>query len=69
MFKQPIGTRCWNFTISARPHFFGRLLLSCALLSSPSIAQTPITTTDVRPAMQAARMPAQSEVQLDGHLD
>ena len=45
------------------------LLLATALLCSPALAQTPITTTEVRPALQAMRIPAGSAVELDGSLD
>lgn len=45
------------------------LLLATALLCSAALAQTPITTTEVRPALQAMRIPAGSAVELDGSLD
>lgn len=48
-------------------------LLICALSSSPVLAQNndqnTVTTTEIRPSMQATRMPAGMDVQLDGLLD
>ncbi len=45
------------------------LLLTFTLISSSSLAQDSIVTTEVRPTMQAARIPAGMDVQLDGYLD
>ncbi len=45
------------------------LLLASALLCSPTLAQNAVTTTEVRPTLQAARIPAGGAVALDGTLD
>jgi len=69
MFKHQSGSRHRHVTGGGMPLLSAGLMLTTALLSSQTLAQTPIVTTDVRPTLQAARMPTQSEVQLDGHLD
>lgn len=45
------------------------MLLSASFFSPVSVAQEAIVTTDVRPSMQAFRIPADMEVRLDGNLD
>ncbi len=47
------------------------LLLATALLCSPALAQNAVTTTttEVRPTLQATRIPAGGAVELDGTLD
>ncbi len=45
------------------------MLLATALLCSPALAQNAVTTTEVRPTLQAARIPAGGAVELDGTLD
>lgn len=45
------------------------LLLMFSLGSSAGFAQEAIVTTDVRPSMQALRIPADMQVRLDGNLD
>ncbi len=45
------------------------LLLATVLLCSPALAQNAVTTTEVRPTLQASRIPAGSVVELDGALD
>jgi len=45
------------------------LLLTFAFISSSNFAQNNIVTTEVRPSVQASKIPAEMEVQLDGFLN
>lgn len=49
--------------------FLVHLLLMFSLGSPAGFAQEAIVTTDVRPSMQALRIPADMQVRLDGNLD
>ncbi|MDP2347027.1 MAG: DUF5916 domain-containing protein [Gammaproteobacteria bacterium] len=48
---------------------FSVLLLTAALMSPFSLAQDNIVTSEVRPSVQASRIPAEMNVRLDGFLD
>jgi len=43
--------------------------LTLGLSAHTVVAQDPVVTTEVRPTMQAARMPQGAEIELDGRLD
>ena len=49
--------------------FLVHFLLMFLFSSSSGFAQEAIVTTDVRPSMQALRIPADTQVRLDGNLD
>ncbi|MBU2098498.1 MAG: hypothetical protein KKD00_07025, partial [Gammaproteobacteria bacterium] len=58
---------------SSIPPLFALVLLTFALNPSSGLAQDDsqnnITTTEIRPSMQATRLPEGAEIELDGMLD
>jgi hypothetical protein len=69
MLRDQSGKQYWCFPGNAMQLFCVFLLLTSSLISSSSLAQNSIITTEVRPSMQATRIPAGMDIQLDGFLD
>ena len=64
-----LGEAMYRDRLSTQRFLPALLLLTFAFISSSSFAQNNIVTTEVRPSVQASKIPADMEVQLDGFLN
>jgi len=68
MYEDRSDIQYWRFSGNGML-FFVLLLSAFTLLSSPSLAQNTIVSSEVRPSVQATRIPAGMDIKLDGFLD